>query len=391
MDNNDRLLEKLKLNIAISNFEQEENKRIKVYTLKEKVWRNYTMKKGVIIAFIISLMLGCTGVMATSYIVYEKIWKEPESYTYEEMISELPPEEVTEEEKKELITEDEAKQKGLEILEKLGYKNQTIKRVELKRGYAEDVTSYYMVKTKWGYEEGLMVQLNANGGDFIAFDDMDLKYKHLKSEVLADEEIARIATEYYNKLELKEGAYKLSKTKAQDYYFENKSNKLLGANFYKYYDGIANKYESFNVSFMAVNGEIMLNSILLSTDNTYQKNNVVITEDEAISIAKSKEKEFSPFEITNITSELSIEKMNAFIYQLENNKYDVNSNMEDETYYKTENIARKVWKIKLEHDVDVRNYRENHNKYIKEGMSKLYYVDATTGEIIGGSHTMFEN
>ncbi len=31
----------------------------------------------------------------------------------------------------------------------------------------------------------------------------------------------------------------------------------------------------------------------------------------------------SPHEITNITSNLSIEKMNAFIYQLENNKYDL--------------------------------------------------------------------
>ena len=131
--------------------------------------------------------------------------------------------------------------------------------------------------------------------------------------------------------------------------------------------------------------QILLNTILLNKDSSYQKNPLVITEEEAINIAKSKEVEFSPFEITNIKSDLSIEKMNAFIYQIENDKYDVTSNMENETYYKTENIARKVWKIKVEHNVDVRNYSDDHNKYIKEGMNKIYFIDATTGEIIGGS------
>ena len=82
--------------------------------------------------------------------------------------------------------------------------------------------------------------------------------------------------------------------------------------------------------------------------------------------------------------------MNAFIYQLENDKYDVTGTMEHETYYKTENITRKVWKIKVEHNVDVRNYSEDHNKYIKEGMNKIYFIDATTGEIIGGTYTFLE-
>lgn len=369
----EEIFKNVKRKISISNFVEEEKDMPKLNKISRAV-----------ATILLVFGLG-TGIVYATTNLYEKIWKEPESYTYEEMISELPPEEVTEEEKKELITEEEAKAKGIEILEKLGYKNQTINRIELKRGYAEDVTSYYMVKTKWGYEEGLMVQLNANGGDFIAFDDMDLKYKHLQSQILTDEEISKVAIEVYNKLGLEEGEYKLSKTNVQDYYFENQGSKLLGANFYKYYDNIANKYESFNVSFIVVDEQILLNTILLNKDSSYQKNPLVITEEEAINIAKSKEAEFSPFEITNVKSDLSIEKMNAFIYQIENDKYDVTSNMENETYYKTENIARKVWKIKVEHNVDVRNYSDEHNKYIKEGMNKIYFIDATTGEIIGGS------
>ena len=371
------IIEKSQMKIAVSKFTEEEKSMPKINKISKSV-----------ATILVVLGLG-TGVVFATTNLYEKIWKEPKSYTEEEMINELPPAEVTEEEKKELISENEAKEKGIAILEKLGYENQTINRIELKRGYDEGVDSYYMVKTKWGYEEGLMVQLNANGGDFIAFNDMDLKYKHLNTQELKDEEIGKVATDIYNTLGIEEGKYTLTKTTAQDYCFENQTNILLGANFYKYYDGIANKNESFNVSFLNYNGEIYLNSILIGTDNTYQNNPVVITEEEAINIAKKKEQELSPNEITNIISSLSIEKMNAFIYQLENDKYDVTGTMEDETYYKTENITRKVWKIKIEHNAEWKDYMD-HNQYVKEGMGKIYFIDATTGEIIGGTHTYFE-
>lgn len=373
----ENIIKKSQMKIAVSEFKKEENTMPKMNKITKSV-------------AIILVVLGLgTGVVFATTNLYEKIWKEPKSYTEEEMINELPPAEVTEEEKKELISEDEAKTKGLKILEKLGYENQTINRIELKRGYEEDVDSYYMVKTKWGYEEGLMVQLNAKGGGFIAFNDMDLKYKHLDSQELNDEEIAKVATDIYNKLGIEEGKYTLSKTSAENNAFQNQTNILLVANFYKYYDGIPNKNESFNVSFLNYNGEVYLNSVSVNNDNTFQNNPVVITEEEAINIAKSKEQELSSNEITNITSSLSIEKMNAFIYQLENDKYDVTTTMEDETYYKTENITRKVWKVKAEHNADDKDYID-YNKYIKEGMNKYYYVDATTGEIIGGNQAYFE-
>ena len=373
------IIEKSQMKIAISEFKKEEKNMSKINKFSKYV-----------AMILIVLGLG-TGIVYATTNIYEKIWKEPESYTHEEMINELPPEEISEEEKKNLISEEEAKTKAIEILEKLGYRNQTINRIELKRGYDENVNSYYMVKTKWGYEEGLMVQLNANGGDFIAFNDMDLKYKHLTTQELSNEEISNVAKDVYSRLEIKEGEYILTKTSVENYSFENQTNILLGANFYKYYDGIANKNESFNVSFMISDGQIYLNSAMINKDNSYQNNPLTITKEEAINIAKNKEQELSPHEITNITSELSIEKMNPFIYQLENNKYNVTGSMEDEIYYKTENIARKVWKIKIEHNVDDKDYIENYNKYIKEGMSKFYFVDATTGEIIGGKHCLFED
>ena len=376
MKTDKELYEQFKNNIAISKFKEE----------NDIVMESKTKKLFKTIATTLAGILISTGVVFAGTVVYEnieKIWKEPQSYSYDEMIADIP-QEITEEEKKEVINEDEAKNIAIDILNKLGYENQTINRIELKRGYADDIPSYYMVKTKWGYEEGLMVQLNANGGDFIAFDDMDLKYKHLATEKLSDNEISKIASEYYQKIGLDENLYELAETKTNDYYFQNQSSDLLSASFYKYYNGIANKYESFNVSFISVNGKIMLNSILINIDNSFQNNEVIISKDEALNIAKNKEKEFSSYDITNTDVELSIEKMNTFIYRIENNDFDQSKDMEEQTYYKTDNITRKVWKVKIEHGFLMKDFGTDYNKYIKEGMSKYYFIDATTGEIIGG-------
>ena len=327
---------KIKLKIAISKIKEEND------IVMESKTRKVLKTIGAVIAGVVL----STGVVFAGTKVYESIWKEPQKITADEMKNELPPENITDEEKKELITEEEAKEKGLEILNKLGYENQTINRIELKRGYDEDITSYYMIKTKYGYEEGLMVQINAQNGNFIYFADMDLKYKHLKTQKLSDDEIAKVAQNVYNELEIEENEYKLADTSIDNYYFENQSNDLLGANFYKYYDGVANKYESFSVSFLSVNDDIFLNTVQIGEDKSFQNNEVVISKEDAIEIAKNKEKEFSNYDITNVKCELSIEKMNSFIYQIENNLYDITKSSTEQEYYKTENRTRKVWKIK---------------------------------------------
>ena len=368
-------------NIAISNIKEEVD-----IVMENKVKSIFKT----IATTLIGLLL-CTGVVFAGTKVYEnieKIWKEPQSYTYDEMISNIP-QEVTEEEKKDIITEDEARNIGIDILNKLGYENQSINRIELKKGYTDSIPSYYMVKTKWGYEEGLMVQLNANDGEFICFEDMELKYKHFPTEKLSDDEISRIATQYYQKIGFDENLYILTETKVNDFYFENHGNDLLTAKFYKYYNGIANKYESCSVSFISVNGEVMLYSIIINIDNTFQNNEVLISKDDALNIAVNKEKEFSNYDITNTDVELSIEKMNALIYAIENEIFKEPQSMEERTYYKTEDITRKVWKVKIEHGLSAKDFgMDRIYEYYKEGIGKFYFVDATTGEIIGGENVV---
>ena len=138
-------------------------------------------------------------------------------------------------------------------------------------------------------------------------------------------------------------------------------------------------------NFYESNKIIKLDSVIINKDENFQNNEIKISEDDAKSISIEKEKQLSQLEIIDIASELEIRKMNTYIFKLENNIDDANidESNEETTIYKTENITRNVWIVRIKH-----NKPENINfstslEYNKQ-MDKKYYIDATTGEIIGG-------
>lgn len=139
------------------------------------------------------------------------------------------------------------------------------------------------------------------------------------------------------------------------------------------------------IYFFESNKIIKLDSVIINKDENFQNNEIKISEDDAKSISIEKEKQLSQLEIIDIASELEIRKMNTYIFKLENNIDDANidESNEETTIYKTENITRNVWIVRIKH-----NKPENINfstslEYNKQ-MDKKYYIDATTGEIIGG-------
>lgn len=139
------------------------------------------------------------------------------------------------------------------------------------------------------------------------------------------------------------------------------------------------------IYFYESNKIIKLDSVIINKDENFQNNEIKISEDDAKSISIEKEKQLSQLEIIDIASELEIRKMNTYIFKLENNIDDANidESNEETTIYKTENITRNVWIVRIKH-----NKPENINfstslEYNKQ-MDKKYYIDATTGEIIGG-------
>lgn len=326
-----------------------------------------------------------SSIVFAGYITYEKIWKEPTKYyTYQEMINSLPSNNISEEEKENLITENEAKEIAINFLNNLGYNIDSIERIELKRNYEDEKSSYYMAKTEYNYEKGLMVLINSNDGKVTYFNNLDLKYKNITPDTISQKEATDIANSIFKKLGLEEN-YEIYNIKEEISSFNNNQKKIWGVQYYKNYDGILNKYESVSISFMIVNQSIIYDTININTNNEKITNPAIITKQEAIEIAIDKEKEFTDVEITNASAEPSIEKLNTFIYQLENEIYNTDPNLNG-IYLDTENIQRNVWKVLIQHsNRNNENTYENYNQYIKENQDKYYYIDMTTGEIIGGT------
>ena len=241
-----------------------------------------------------------------------------------------------------------------------------------------------MAKTEYNYEKGLMVLINSNDGKVTYFNNLDLKYKNITPDTISQKEATDIANSIFKKLGLEEN-YEIYNIKEEISSFNNNQKKIWGVQYYKNYDGILNKYESVSISFMIVNQSIIYDTININTNNEKITNPAIITKQEAIEIAIDKEKEFTDVEITNASAEPSIEKLNTFIYQLENEIYNTDPNLNG-IYLDTENIQRNVWKVLIQHsNRNNENTYENYNQYIKENQDKYYYIDMTTGEIIGGT------
>lgn len=377
-------------------YKYENNKNDKFF--KKKFYsKNNNMKKTVSLLLVIGIF--SFGIVQAGTRIYENVWKEPERYSISEESKILN--EITEEEKKELISEDDAKRNAIEILKKLGYENQEISRIELKKGYDSDIQSYYMVKTKYGYEEGIEVQVHGQSGNVIYIENRDLKYQKQNPDKISNTKAVEIGTEILKKIGMDESKYVLGEVKEENNYFQNTLRKLWYVSYVKEYYGVKNNFEKYIVLFYVEDGKTIIETVNKLEDYTYQENSIVLSKEDAINIAKTKESKFSNQEIVNIEAELSIEKMNSWMYILESdeeiyekvtktddfgNEYTV-IEQKDDSYFKVDDITRTVWKVTISHDNKngSKLAREDMKEYIKQYVSKVYYIDASTGEIIGGS------
>lgn len=373
-----------------------ENNRNDKFFKKKVYSKNSNIRK--IVSMVLVIGIFSFGIVQAGTRIYQNVWKEPEKYDISKEI-ELPTK-ITEEEKKELISEEEAKGKAIEILKELGYENTKISRVELKRGYDSDIPSYYMVKTKYGYEEGIEVQIHALTGKVVYIQNRDLKYQKQNRDIIDENVAKKIGTDILKKIGMDESKYVFNEIKEEKNYFQNSVMETWYVSYVKEYYGIKNNFEKYIVLFYLENGKTIIDTINILEDYTYQENEVVLSKEDAINITKAKEREISNQEIIDIQAELSIEKMNSWIYLLESdveiyekvtkidelgNEY-VSIEQTEDSYYKVDDIARTVWKVTVSHDYKNSGNlaREDMKEYIKQYVSKAYYIDASTGEIIGG-------
>ncbi len=322
-----------------------------------------------------------SGVAIGGFIVYEKVWKEPKQYTYEELKNTIADTEVSDEEKKDLISEEQAKQTALEIAKNLGYENEVVESIELKQNKIEEYEEkYYEIKTSDNIDN-IEIKINATDGQIMAFDNMNLLDKEENNKDITNQEVINIVNNIYGKIKLETSNYELEECNEEDISYRGKEKNVWNVTYYKKYNGIINPYERLIFYLIINQNDVKVCSIYTDQNGVYENNPQVITEQEAINIATNKEKEITDNDILNINIKKGLKKTNKFIYTLENNTQKVNINNMEGNITETSNIVRNVWIVEIFHNKKNNIDTEN----LIKGLNKEYYVDLTTGEIIGGN------
>lgn len=359
-ENLDKIMKISRMKIAVSKFEEEEHTMPKRNLLK------------MVATFV--LTIGMTfGLVYAGNVVYEKIWKEPEAYKISQ--------EITEEEKAQCISETEAEEIAKAYLKKIGYTDESIGSIGL---YKESLSQ----ENIWsmGSELGT-IRIDANTGKLKSVS-MPVREGSIPYNYgINREEARRVAYELLEKYKPigDTGEYELVSLKRNA--GKDEEAYIWYAEFYKKYGDLYNASERIRV------GWIPTSNILYCLDieqNSYENNEEKISKEEAIQIAKEKDEQIETTrEIQGIKAEIRIKQMNEEVYLREKLKEDYGNIMlnmektedgmyrykEDAVFYKTEERVRKVWCVVI-------TYNPEESGYLP---AFTYYVDSTTGEIIGGS------
>ncbi len=305
----------------------------------------------------------------------EKIWKEPQRVTMNDTEN-SDNESMT---KENIMSEEEARKKGKEILEKFGYKNDKIKTIKLVNN-SENYDLIWFIKT----EQNISISFDAKGEELFSISDDDVLYKDIEKYRTTKKEAEKTAKELAKKYGYDTKQYSYTEVSSN---LESESYSYIwNVTFYKEYDGIKNPYESIQVTFVPKINQIWGLSVV---NKKFENNPVEITKEQAKEIALKEEQKISTkYEIKNIETELKIVSMNGAAYHRTNNYEQLQEQTSSEDYpyeqiafYRTDSRIRKAWKVKIIYDVPDKIDEE----YNTNDEDFSYFIDVTTGEVIGGS------
>lgn len=353
------ILSKSRMKIAAFEFEKENIKKT-----------NKNIAK-LVATFVITTTVTGGLVYATGNAIYDKIWKQPEAYKVSK--------EITEKDKENAISEEEAKQKASEYLNKIGLTDE-ITELKLSKDVLENEVIWNIV-----FKSGTIAM--DSKGNFKSLNIPSYNYRIPYNYGITREEARKTAKELLTKYnpENNDNEYELVSLSRN---MENDETSYIWyADFYKKYGDLYNQYEKISIGWVpTINGLYSLNI----ENSRYENNEQKISKEDAIKIATEKDKQIEPrHNIATIKAEIGIDKMNADVVyrekdienydkgtinfeREENGAYKIKDNVE---FYKVDNRVRKVWEVKI--------YYDYYNEYYQERY--VYYVDATTGEIIGGN------
>lgn len=359
---NEELKEKLKMKIAISEMEREEKELM--HKTGKQVFRN--------IGIAACVLMSLTGVTFAGSKVIENIWKTPEK------IEEVT-DKITEDSQKENITEEQAKEIAINKLVGIGFNTNIIKTNHYKEVNSD--TIIYRFDTEDNYE----ISIHGKTGEFFNIWNNNKKNQDV-NKYITEEEAIEIANDYYKLFGFKEGEYEITSIYSNN---NEGSGKGLGykidIKYNKKYGELYNPYECISIG---VESKYRNFSYLAVKNVPFDNNEMVITQDEAIQIALKEDEKIETNKIANTKVERRIVKMNADAYKRIYDKekfYEemqtVNYPNEERIYYQVENKVRNAWVVVITYED---TYEEDIERRYTEGQYS-YFIDGTTGEIIGGS------
>ena len=336
-------------------------------TKKKDEFYNITFKtskyKVLKIAATFVMVLGVTfGTIYAGKEAYQNIWQDPKKYSYS--VSQ----DLSDEEKQECISEEEANELGNKYLKQVGLEDEEIINQNLSKEFLSD-------KNEWGMSSKIATMtIDAKTGDLKIIQVPTWNYKIPYNYGISREEAKEVAYQLFDKIKEDniEGDYELVTLRRN--METDEASYIWYAEFQRKYGDLINPNESVFIGWVpTING---IYQIKIQRDK-FENNEIVKTKEEAIEIAKEKDRKVAPERtIKNIDADIRIEKMNAEVYLRENKKEDYENGkiLKEDGVYKTEERVRRVWLVNIE-------YEKQEDKMD----SFTYFVDTTTGEIIGGA------
>ena len=201
-----------------------------------------------------------SGVAVGGFIAYEKIWKEPKQYTYEEFKNTIANSDVPDEDKESLISEEEAKKNALEIVNNLGYVGEEIESIELDKNNEEIIGKiYYVIKTNNQNGQQLNIRINAETGKLEALKDVNV-LDNVNMQNITEEQAKNISKEICKYIKYDENEVEMTSC-IEELQRRGEKIKLWNSTFMKKYDEVVNPYEKLEIKFWVEGGNTKISSI----------------------------------------------------------------------------------------------------------------------------------
>lgn len=356
-----RILEKVQDRIAIFEFEKEDNNM-----------KRSTKKFANIVAILIMIVGLSVGTVYAGNVIYEKIWKEPTRLDVKD-------DEITDEIIGKNVTEEYAKKVAQDKLIQVGLENEEIIGTDHYRLSGTDAVDYRFITDNWA------ITIDGQTGEFsnLLLNTYD---KSVEEYTMSRNEAITVAKEYYKKLGYQEGEYELAELVPLWDYGEDHGENYSGnysARFYKKYGDLYNMGERVWIEFYAKDHKLHGYSV---GNSKCEDNAIKITKEEAIQIATNEDRKVENRPIIRTNAELKIRSMNGNAYARLNNTEEYykpripnDGTIRESITYKTDGRIRKVWVVVFEYSDEGTDIVDK----VTKGQYS-YFVDATTGEIIGG-------